>query len=237
VCLIALAHRVSEQYPLIIAANRDEDYERPTRDAHYWLDAPDVLGGRDALLEGTWLAISRSGRFAAVTNLRGAEPRQQSRGFLVRDFVTGTTGPRQYAGEVQLRADEYAGFHLIAGVIEGEAVHVTGETLNELSPGIYAISNSPAGETWPKAGVAIERVERVLQLKTLTSVVDDLMQFLGEPRGSASPETEVFVSGDHYGTRSSTVIVATADEVAFAEQSYGPGGTLTGERRSFTFAR
>jgi uncharacterized protein with NRDE domain len=237
VCLIAIAHRVSEQYPLIIAANRDEDYERPTRDAHYWLDAPEVLGGRDALQEGTWLAVTRSGRFAAVTNLRGAERRERSRGFLVRDFVTGTAEPRQYAAEVQRRAEEYAGFHLIAGLIEGDAVHVIGETLTELEPGIHAISNAPAGETWPKADVAIERMERVLQLKTLPSVVEDLMQFLGEPRGSASPETEVFVSIDHYGTRSSTVIIATADEVAFAEQSYGPGGTRTGERRSFTFPR
>src|SRR5688572_16164 len=80
-CLIALAHRASPRFPLVIAANRDEDYQRATHDAHHWPDAPDVVGGRDGLYGGTWLAVRRGGRFAAVTNLRGAERKTRSRGF------------------------------------------------------------------------------------------------------------------------------------------------------------
>jgi hypothetical protein len=90
-CLIAIAHRAHARFPLVIAANRDEDYDRPTYDAHFWTDAPDVLGGRDALANGSWLAIARNGRFAAVTNLRGAERKTRSRGALVADFVIGDT--------------------------------------------------------------------------------------------------------------------------------------------------
>ena len=82
-CLIAFAHRASERFPFVLAANRDEDYTRATHDAHFWSDAPVILGGRDALHGGSWLAVSRGGRFAAVTNLRGAVPRGRSRGALL----------------------------------------------------------------------------------------------------------------------------------------------------------
>ncbi|HEX7829875.1 MAG TPA: NRDE family protein, partial [Thermoanaerobaculia bacterium] len=102
-CLIALAHRASERFPLILAANRDEDYDRASHDAHFWPDFPDILGGRDAVLGGTWLAITRQARFAAVTNLRGAVRRTKSRGFLVSDFVT--------RGVIPSDVHEYAGFH------------------------------------------------------------------------------------------------------------------------------
>src|SRR6185436_20956068 len=120
-CLIALAHGVSERYPLVLAANRDEDYERATRVADVWEDAPDVVGGRDAVHGGSWLAVSKSGRFAAVTNLRGAVQRSRSRGLLVRAFVTSAIAPEAFAEEVARDAAEYAGFHLIVGSGMGEA--------------------------------------------------------------------------------------------------------------------
>src|SRR5687767_8672745 len=101
-CLIVLAHRVAEELPLVLAANREEDHERPTIPADFWPDQPDILGGRDALLGGSWLAVTREGRFAAVTNVRGAvrSPESRSRGDLVRDFVRGSAGPAEYADEI-----------------------------------------------------------------------------------------------------------------------------------------
>ena len=122
-CLIIVAHRVSARFPLVIAANRDEDYLRPSRAAHAWDDAPDVMGGRDLVAGGSWLAIRRDGRWAAVTNLRGSAkgPDSRSRGALVASFVLGDSSPIDYASAVAREADAYAGFHLLAG-IAGESL-------------------------------------------------------------------------------------------------------------------
>src|SRR5687768_10587048 len=102
-CLVAIAHRISATFPLIIAANREEDHERPTLAAHWWNDAPGLLAGRDELQRGTWLAIDRDGRFAAVTNLRGVarDPQRRSRGELVTSFVRGENTPLEFAHDLE----------------------------------------------------------------------------------------------------------------------------------------
>lgn len=236
-CLIAIAHRASERYPLVIAANRDEDYERPTLDAHVWADAPDVIGGRDAVHGGAWLAVTRSGRFAAVTNLRGAEARVRSRGFLVRDFVTTAVDVRTYSSAIGHDAAEYAGFHLLAGEAGGEAMYIAPEEQHELAPGVHGLSNAPRGEQWPKTAIAAQRLQSALHATNVDVLLDELMQFLCTPRGSDSVESEVFIRGDRYGTRSSAVIVVTMGGTLFAEQSYARGGTVQGERRTMRLPR
>lgn len=233
-CLIAIAHRASARYPLIIAANRDEDHSRPTRVAHRWEDAPDVVGGRDGRQGGAWLAISRGGRFAAVTNLRGALPRGKSRGALVRDFMTGDSSALDYASAID--PDEYAGFHLFTGEINGALAHLS-RTPSLLDPGIHGVSNAPQGEHWPKVDLAIDAVRASLALDDADTIVDTLLRFLATPRGTASVETEVFIAGDRYGTRASTVIVATPNAITFAEQNFGPGGIASGATRRFNLAR
>lgn len=236
-CLIALAHRASSRFPLVIAANRDEDYRRATHDAHHWTDAPDVVGGKDALFGGTWLAVRRGGRFAAVTNLRGAERRVRSRGFLVRDCVLTELDVEAYARTIASEAEQYAGFHLLAGDVEGEAMYIAPELQTPLVPGLHAFSNAPSGEEWPKTAAAIERLRDALEIPTAEILMDDLMLFLATPRGTTSPESEVFIRGDRYGTRSSTVVIATQTEILFAEQSYAAGGVAHGERRLFRLVR
>lgn len=220
-CLIVLAHRVDSRFPFVLAANRDEDYERPSYAADFWPDAPEVLGGRDAVLGGSWLAIAKSGRFAAVTNLRGAERRTRSRGALVRDFVTSDVDARAFADSVVANAPEYAGFHLLAGVAGSEIVHVTPNSWAPLAAGIHAISNAPLGEEWPKTAIAAEVMAEVLRLD---HPADALMRFLTTPRQSGHVESEVFIDGERYGTRASTVIAATDREIAFAEQGFARGG-------------
>ncbi|HEY0140758.1 MAG TPA: NRDE family protein [Thermoanaerobaculia bacterium] len=210
-CLIALAQGMSETYPLIIAANRDEFYERPTRDAHVWSDAPRVVGGRDALHGGAWLAVTREGRFAAVTNLRGAMTRGRSRGFLVRDFVAGDAEPLAYARSIDVA--RYAGFHLLVGQVGGDVAYVA-STPRLLEPGIYGISNAPEGEHWPKEATAIEAMRHAL---TLDDPTEELLAFLAAPRGTNDPEQEVFIASERYGTRSSTVILVSRDAVVFRE--------------------
>lgn len=233
-CLIAIAHRASERYPLVIAANRDEDHTRPTRVAHRWEDAPDVVGGRDGLQGGAWLAISRGGRFGAVTNLRGALPRGKSRGALVRDFLTADATPLDYASAID--PDEYAGFHLFTGEVNGALAHLsTAPAL--LDPGIHGVSNAPPGEHWPKVDLAIDAVRAVLAFDDVDAIVGTLLRFLATRRGAASVETEVFIAGERYGTRASTVIVATPTLITFAEQNFAPGGIASGTTRRFDLLR
>ncbi|HVG23538.1 MAG TPA: NRDE family protein [Thermoanaerobaculia bacterium] len=236
-CLIALAHRVSEAFPFVLAANRDEDYDRPTHEAHDWSGREDIVGGRDGLHGGTWLAMRRGGRFAAVTNLHGAERRKRSRGFLVRDFVTGEAEVKAYADEIAREAEAYAGFHLIAGQAAGELMYITPEVQRPLDDGLHAFSNAPAGEAWPKTEYAIERLRSALAIANVEALVDELMRFLCTVRGTGDVQSEVFIAGERYGTRSSTVIVATQTEILFAEQSFARGGAAHGQRRLFCLVR
>jgi uncharacterized protein with NRDE domain len=225
VCLIVVAHRVSDRFPLVIAANRDEEYARPTRPAHWWEDAPDVLGGRDLRHGGSWLAITRSGRVAAVTNLRGAsKPDAPSRGILVRDFVMSNEDPLAYARGI--RKEDYAGFHLIAGEIGGTFVHLAGE-LREWTRGIHGVSNGPADARWEKIDRAVDYMRDALRIDDPLLLAQDIVAFLGIAT-SDEIERTVFVATQRYGTRSSTAIVATAGEIVFVEKSYGDSdGTRT----------
>ncbi len=222
-CLIAIAHRVSARFPLVLAANRDEDYARASRDAHWWDDAADILGGRDVVHGGSWLAITKQARFAAVTNLRGAQQRSRSRGALVRDFVTSSDEPRAYAEALLGEAEEYSGFHLLAGQAGGEIVHITRDSWMPLAAGVHAISNAPLGEHWPKTAIAVEAMQSALRLDHADAMVETLMTFLTTPRGTGRVESEVFIASERYGTRASTVIVVGEQEVVFAEQTLGAG--------------
>ena len=102
-CLALFALHTHPRFPLIVAANRDEFYERPTAPAGFWSESPRILAGRDLKEGGTWLGVTRSGRFAAVTNYRdprefGENPR--SRGLLVRGYLESAEPPLDYLGHV-----------------------------------------------------------------------------------------------------------------------------------------
>src|ERR1700730_1980904 len=121
-CLIVIARNVRSDLPLVIAANRDEDFARPSLRAHRWTDDPRIVGGRDVTHGGSWLAISASGRFASVTNLRGAVTKGRSRGLLVSEFVEGVENTEAAASRIIAHGSEYAGFHLVIGEIGGSTL-------------------------------------------------------------------------------------------------------------------
>lgn len=110
-CLILVGWRMHEAYPLVVAANRDEFHDRPAARAAFWDDKPDVLAGRDLQARGTWMGVSRDGRFAAVTNYRGGtEPgAAESRGALVMRYLEGAGIP-----QLAERGAAYSGFNLVA---------------------------------------------------------------------------------------------------------------------------
>lgn len=219
-CLIAISVHASARYPIVIAANRDEFFDRPTRPLHVWDDDPTIAGGRDLRAGGSWLAVTRGGRFAAVTNIRGVDeaPNPRSRGALVGDFVRSRITPLAYAESI--RAEEYAGFHLIAGDRRMVAHVATDTPARLLDDDIFAISNAPAAADWPKIIIARDAMALALE----GHLIDDLMRFLTTPRGGPIEE-EVFVSLPErgYGTRSSTVVVMTEEEIVVREMSHPAG--------------
>jgi uncharacterized protein with NRDE domain len=237
VCVIAVAVGVSARFPLVLIANRDEDFDRPTLPAAFWDDAPDILGGRDALQRGSWLAVTRGGRFAAVTNLRFAtrDPQKRSRGELVSGFVRGGMTPAAYVDEVAAHADEYAGFHLIAGELSGEIMLLSGG-VKPLTTGVHALSNAPPGEHWPKVETAARELGELLTIDDEAELATAALQLLQSHRGTRRSENDIFIAGERYGTRSSTVIIWDGSSTTFIEQTYAPGGVRDGAPREFRFA-
>ena len=244
-CLVLIAYKARPDSPLIIAANRDEFHGRPTRPAAFWDDHPDILGGRDLLHGGTWLAVDRRGRLAAVTNYREPaepQPNLRSRGFLITDYLTGGAAPLAYLTDLAGRVREYDGFNIFVG--DATALYSYCSYLQQpgiLPAGIHGISNGDLDYPWPK----VTRGKQALQaLAAVGSRVEpeSLFQILRDrtvPDGAGLPATGVgvqlermlapiFVTGKDYGTRSSTVLIMKRDgHVYFAERSFGPAGELT----------
>ena len=207
-CLILLAWRAFREHPLIVAANRDEFHARPAAPAAFWDDRPGILAGRDLEARGTWMGISRAGRFAAVTNYRGArEPRAaESRGNLVTDFLDGSAAPGRYANTLVERSESYSGFNLL--VSDGEELwwmSNRGGEPRRLAPGIYGLANALLDSP------DVEPGKRRFQETVSTAVaVEPLFGLLAEAR----------IVDPVYGTRCSTVHLGRR----YAERSFSPDG-------------
>lgn len=250
-CLILIAWRVHPEYPLVLAGNRDEAYERPSLAADFWKDDPRIFGGRDLEKGGTWLAIARSGRFGAVTNFREGAPRRdapRSRGELVADFVRGTEEPRAYLERIARHDSSFGGYTLIVGDREQlYAYSNRGGSIVEVAPGVHGLSNHLLDTPWPKVVRGKERLAAQLAAPE-DELVAEIFAILADRTlapDSELPDTGVglereralspaFIAGERYGTRASTVLlVRRTGEVLFAERAFGPRGLPAGasERR------
>jgi uncharacterized protein with NRDE domain len=157
-CLIVFAWQVVPGAPLVAAANRDEYYARPASPAAWWDDHPHVYAGRDLQAGGTWLGVTRSGRFAALTNIRNPAERRTdapSRGALAADFLTGVITPEYYVQQLREKADRYNGFNLLVGDAEQLVWYSNRGDQDErngrpLAPGLYGLSNALLDVPWPK---------------------------------------------------------------------------------------
>jgi uncharacterized protein with NRDE domain len=246
-CLILLSFNSHSNYPLIIAANRDEAYARMAAPAAFWGDHPHIHGGRDLEKGGTWLGITRAGRIAAVTNYRaGYTPRDapRSRGELVSQFLLGDNNAAGYLAQVAAHGDEYNGFSLIAGDLNAlYFVSNRNAGVEHISPGVHGLSNHLLDTPWSK----VERGKHALQNlpgADEAALVSGLFDFLADRTTAgdhALPDTGVgvarerelspaFISGERYGTRASTlVLVRRNGEVLFRERSFGASGCALGE--------
>ncbi len=237
-CILLLALRQRRPYRLILAANREEHYARPAQAAAFWEDAPEVLAGRDLSAGGTWMGITRSGRFAAVTNYRDTPSKRAgrpSRGHLVSAFLTGEETPATYLAGVARSAQRYNGFSLIVGKDEDWAYYSNREgRVQPLPSGLYGLSNHLLDTPWPKvtrgkqALAALLASEETLDPQALFAVLADRTVAadaelpdtgfgLERERGLSAQ----FVTMDDYGTRCSTVVLVDHDgNVDFIERSF-----------------
>lgn len=250
-CLIALAVEAHPAYRLVVAANRDELYARPTAPAAWWDDAPDVLAGRDLREGGTWMGVTRAGRFAAVTNYRdpglAQTPGAPSRGALVARFLRGAVDAEAYAHDLARRAARYNGFNLLVG--DGAGLFYLSnrtEGVRRLEPGIYGLSNALLDTPWPKVLRARRAMADALAAAEGDAWDGPLWEVLADrviAADDALPDTGVgaererllsppFIASDVYGTRASTVLTIAADgEVRLVERSVVPGQPARTESR------
>lgn len=223
-CVLYLAYQYDSDTPLILIANRDEFYERPSVAAGYWDDAPDIYAGRDLVSGGTWLGVTRGGRLAAVTNYRdpSAPIGSRSRGELVSAFLRSDQSPRSYIDDIQGDASEYSGFNLIVGQIgkNNELFYYSnrGGGPVEIAPGIYGLSNHLLNTPWPKVRKGRERFAALLSSGSATNeslfglLSDETLATDGELPSTGVPfETEkalsaIFIKTPGYGTRCSSIV-------------------------------
>ena len=241
-CLIVLAYRCRSDYPLILAANRDEYYSRPTRPLDFWPERTGVLAGRDLQAGGTWMGLHRSGRLAAITNFREPDryrTEAPSRGHLVSDFIGGRREARSYLEALQREDRDYNGFNLIAGRASSLFYYSNrGGAPRPLVAGVHGLSNHLLDTPWPK----IQRARRALaaivarEARPHPEALMALLQDRHIPPDVDLPATGVglewerllapaYIHSATYGTRSSSVLLMAADgRTQFIERTFTPEG-------------
>ena len=241
-CLIFFAYDYHPNYHLILASNRDEFYSRPSEPVKFWDSHPWILAGQDLLMMGTWLGITKSGRFAALTNYRDPAlqiENDESRGGLVLDFLNSAQSPEEYLRKVAEKRERYNPFNLLVGN-EGHLYYfskITAE-ISRLEPGIYGLSNHFLDTPWPK----VEKSKRALAdyiSRQDWVEPDPIFEMLADPATALDQElpntgvglvwerllSAVFVQGNNYGTKSSAVLLIDRNnQVFFQEKTFSYGG-------------
>lgn len=240
-CLIIFAVAQHPDWPLVLAANRDEQHQRASAAAATWPENPAVVGGRDLVSGGSWLACHRDGRWAAVTNdPRAPLPLQpQSRGRLVSDFLLSQAAPSAWVADVFAERTRYAGFHLLAGTAAD--VWYTGNANDECAPrrlpaGCYGLANRGLDSECGKVAGGKRALRRLLQSGPTPAKLLTLLRDERTPAGVyASPIARLvaprFIRSPTYGTRASTAVMFNRQgEVTLRERSFGPTGAPLAEQ-------
>lgn len=246
-CLLVFAHRAHPAYPLLVAANRDEFHRRATAPSGFWKAHPTLLAGQDLEQGGTWMGVTRGGRFAAVTNFRDPSrtlPAPRSRGELPLGFLTGEDSPGDYLQQVSGRLKDYAGFNLLVGT--GDALWYLSNNVDNgegeprpLAAGVYGLSNAQLDTPWPKVQLGKSALQALLEdsepdHKNLAALVSDRrladtgdLQQPGMLSGMEQALSAQFIVTPEYGTRSTTTLIADSQNtVRWKEQNYNAAGGL-----------
>lgn len=244
-CILFLAIDSHPEYPLIVAANRDEYHRRPTGTMAFWPDHPEVLAGRDLQMGGTWLGITRNGRFCAVTNLRSGTSRADvpsSRGELVKQFLTTTQSPERFSELLCSTSDRFNPFNIVFGTPDRLLTFSSQDRASSRLPaGFHSISNGRMNETWPKMSHGVReltvlvqqeseispaQLNRIMQSRTLHQ---RMTPSRNAPDNGQDPFTSsIFIRGEQYGTRSTSCVLFRSNAIQVSEQRYDSEGAVTG---------
>ena len=244
-CLILFAWQADPSRDLVVAANRDEFYDRPTAKAAFWSEAPEVLAGRDLEAGGTWLGVTRGGRFAAVTNFRaGGENRDgaPSRGYLVGEFLRSDCEPEDYLRDLSANAQAYNGFNLLVGN-RTKLCYLSNrcDGIHALKPGVYGLSNHLLDTDWLKVrrgkaalneflrGGGESCRERLLSaMADRMPAPDKMLPDTGVGLHAERALSPLFIATPRYGTRCTTLIEkGIGGNSRFYERTYARDGTYS----------
>lgn len=253
-CLLVFSYKKHPVYDLIFATNRDEFYERPTRAAQFWEKEPSVLAGKDLQAGGTWLGITKEGKFSAITNYRDPSIQKEdapSRGHLVFDYLIGDENPEQYVKNVDERADKYNGFNLLTGDMSELTMKYYSnqeQKIRDLDAGLYGLSNKLLDTPWPKVQKAKNRLAEIIDSPDISGqdlfdllndherAPDDKLPDTGIPQEMERAVSPIFIKTENYGTRNSTIIlVDKSGNVTFEERRYQSGTQIVDEKNRFQF--
>jgi uncharacterized protein with NRDE domain len=225
-CVIFFAFKKHPRFPLVLLANRDEFYERPTARADFWQDAPEIFAGRDLVHGGTWLGMAKSGRFSAVTNYRDplAPTGRLSRGNLVSDFLKSDQTVEEYLAGIKANAADFSGFNLLVGELSPQNQTIgyysnREDRIKILAPGVYGLSNHLLDTPWRKVEKGKAELSAVLEKKSFEP--DEFFDILADKTPAADadlPDTgigferekllsSVYIETPVYGTRSSSLVL------------------------------
>lgn len=242
-CLISFSWQPGTAAPLTMTANRDEFHARPALPAQFWDEYPDLLAGQDLEAGGTWMGVTKQGRFAALTNVRQLPAPYQgsiSRGNLVKDYLISQVSPESYLVALHKQGLLYDGFNLIVGD-RNQCWYLSNRNDSspiELQPGLYGLSNSKLDTPWPKVGFAKEALQDWLNdpstpLAGLLNRKDTYPKSQLPDTGVGEPwETLLsapFIVSPQYGTRACTGLRITQNHIEFTEVTINPEGHAMSE--------
>lgn len=223
-CILFIAVQQHPDYPLIIAANRDEYYNRPTDASDWWPEAPSLLAGRDLRAGGTWMGMTQQGKIAALTNIRAPHTlmdNAQSRGELVSGYLMNQVEDDEYADKLRHSKANYNGYNLLFGQWDHLQVYNNHlDTLEPLTPGFYGLSNANLNSPWPKVNAGVKELKDYCQhadsieperlfnlLQNTEKAADDMLPVTGAPPQWEKLLSSIFIETPSYGTRCSTLIL------------------------------
>ncbi len=254
-CIAAFAWYPDSETPLLLAANRDEFYARPTEPMHWWPDSC-VLAGRDLKASGAWLGVTRHGRFALLTNIRNPGLRREgapSRGNITKHFLESSAPVATFVTELASIAPRYEGFNLLCGQVNGDSrelwfLNSAERVAQRLDQGKYGLSNASLDTDWPKVtrvkqGLRHALAERDLVaqdarmlrlLRNTTPTSEQHLPNTGVPLEWERTLGSIFINRDGYGTRASTILRIGGGSANVTEINYAQGASIS-QRNDFSF--
>lgn len=247
-CILFAALNRHPRYPLVIAANRDEYHARPSLSMHWWEDRPQIFAGRDCSAGGTWLGISRSGEFAAVTNFRSGEGHRadlRSRGELAVRYLEMSGNPAEFHDFLRSHHHEYNPFNLVYGDRYG--LFAWGYDIPAARPlgtGFHSVSNGSMDQVWPKMSRGVTELARQIRSdpdlgpESLLPLMLDTTPAPDAELAGIGPDIEkerrlspIFIRGAEYGTRTTTILLFGENGIRVAEYEHDPAGSAASANR------